>query len=103
MQAEDLVLSPLQRATTEFSYYMTKKTASALQISLTRLEGLIHYWINTGKRDFPVLAVVAMAQLETPPGSVVLENDLITSVALLYPYVDTMSRYNRYNTPRFRI
>ena len=32
-------------------------------------------WQNTGKRDFPVLAVVAMAQLVTPPGSGVLEND----------------------------
>ena len=83
VQAEDPVLSPLQRVTTEFSYYMTKKTASALQISLTRPEGLIHYWMNTGKRDFPVLAVVAMAQLGTPPGSGVLENDFSTFANLV--------------------
>ena len=82
-QAEDPVLSPLQRATAEFSYYMTKKTASALQISLTRPEGLIHYWLNTGKRDFPVLAVVAMAQLGTPPGSGVLKNDFSTFANLV--------------------
>ena len=83
VQAEDPVLSPLQRATTELSYDMTKKTAYALQISLTRPEGLIHYWMNTGKRDFPVLAVVAMAQLGTPPGSGVLKNDFSTFANLV--------------------
>ena len=81
--AEVPVLTPLERATAEFTHYMTKKTASALQISLTRPEGLIHYWQNTGKRDFPVLAVVAMAQLGTPPGSGVLENDFSTFANLV--------------------
>ena len=66
-EAEVPVLTPLQRATNEFAHYMTKKTASALQISLTRPEGLIRFWQHTGKKDFPILAVVAMAQLGTPP------------------------------------
>ena len=43
------VLSPLQRATIEFNHCMTKKTASALQIPLTRPEGLVNFWQNTGK------------------------------------------------------
>ena len=77
-EAEVPLLTPRQRATTEFQHYMTKKTASALQISLTSPDGLIHFWQHTGKREFPVLAVVAMAQLGTPPGSGVLENDFST-------------------------
>ena len=74
-EAEVPVLTARQRATTEFAHYMTKKTASPLQVSLTSPEGLIHFWQHTGKRDFPVLAVVVMARLGTPPGSGVLEND----------------------------
>ena len=82
-EAEVPVLTAKQRATTEFAHYMTKKTASALQVSLTSPEGLIHFWQHTGKREFPVLAVVAMAQLGTPPGSGVLENDFSTFANLV--------------------
>jgi hAT family C-terminal dimerisation region len=74
------LLSPLEQATTEFAYYMTKKTPSALQ---TKPEGLIQYWQTTGKKYFPVLSVVAMAQLGTPPGSGVLENDFSTFANLV--------------------
>jgi hAT family C-terminal dimerisation region len=77
------LLSPLEQATTEFAYYMTKKTPSALQILLTKPEGLIQYWQTTGKKYFPVLSVVAMAQLGTPPGSGVLENDFSTFANLV--------------------
>ena len=65
----------LQRATIEFNHYMTKKTASA---SLTRPEGLTNVWQNMDKKDFPAFTVVAIAQLGTPPGSGVLENDFST-------------------------
>ena len=47
-EAEVPVLTAKQRATTEFAHYMTKKTTSALQVSLTSAEGLIHYWQHTG-------------------------------------------------------
>ena len=77
-EAEVPVLTPLQRVTNESVHSMTKKTVSALQTSLTRPEALI-----TGKKDFPILAVVAMAQLGTPPGSGVLGNDSSTLANLV--------------------
>ena len=71
------------RARKEFLLYMSRKTSATLEISLVKPDGLIHYWKNQGAKDYPVLAVVALSQLATPPGSGVLENDFSRFANLL--------------------
>jgi hypothetical protein len=70
-----ILLSPLERASVEYDLYMNIKISPAMQGNLTTPSGLIKYWMTSGAKQFPVMAVVALAQLGTPPGSGVLEND----------------------------
>lgn len=72
---EPVILSAMDRAFDEFDAYMDVRISPAMQGNLTTPAGLIKYWLTLGAKEFPVMAVVAMAQLGTPPGSGVLEND----------------------------
>jgi hypothetical protein len=70
-----VILSPLERALEEYDSYVNIKISLAMQVNLTTPAGLIKYWLTLGAKEYPVMAVVALAQLGTPPGSGVLEND----------------------------
>lgn len=70
-----VLLTPLERASIEYDLYIGIKISTLLQGNLTTPTGLINYWIGMGAKEFPVMSTVALAQLGTPPGSGVLEND----------------------------
>ena len=54
---------------------MNIKISPLMQGNITTPAGLLKYWMTSRAKEYPVMAVVALAQLGTPPGSGVLEND----------------------------
>ena len=74
--------TPLELATSEYNLYMNTKTSQSLQETLSSPDGLLHYKNYAGLTNYPILAKVALAQLATPAGSAVLENDFSTFAKL---------------------
>ena len=75
--------TPIELATSEYNLYINTKTSQSLQESLSTPDGLLHFWNHAGLKSYPVLAKVALAQLATPAGSAVLENDFSTFANLV--------------------
>ena len=85
-----VILSALERANLEYDSYVNIKISLVMQGNLTTPARLIKYWLTLGAKEYPVMAVVALAQLGTPPGSGVLENDFSSFVNLVTRHRSTL-------------
>ena len=85
-----VILSALERANLEYDSYVNIKISLVMQGNLITPAGLIKYWLTLGAKEYPFMAVVALAQLGTPPGSGVLENDFSSFANLVTRHRSTL-------------